>query len=139
LQRSWGLQNEVEVGTRRALSAVILVTWTATPWEREEEREREKRTARERCSSKNSAARADVNELRSCYIPVCHHRDFLPFSLPSSPNILVRSREREIHVELRSSRCANLLESYSAVRHNFIVSTRSWIKCISGSRDCVSM
>jgi len=43
--------------------------------------------------SKNSAARAraraNVNEPRSCHIPVCHHRDFLPFSLISSFSSLV--------------------------------------------------
>lgn len=66
LSRAGGLQtfqNEMEVGTGRALSAVILVTWTATPGE----------TARARAVVRIPVC-ADVNEPRSCYIPVCHRR-----------------------------------------------------------------
>lgn len=62
-------QNEMEVGTGRALSAVILVTWTATPRE----------TARARGVVRIPQC-ADVNEPRSCYIPVCHRRASALFS-----------------------------------------------------------
>lgn len=114
-QRSRGLQNEVEVGTRRALRVrVILVTWTATPWKGEGEK-----SSRERCRVVRILPRADVNEPRSCHIPVCHHRDFLPFSLPSSPNVLLMfwsCKEEEFYIKLRSNfkSARNTL-----VRHNF--------------------
>ena len=63
-------QNEMEVGTGRALSAVILVTLTATPGETARERKRE----RESAAVVRIPVCADVNEPRSCYIPVCHRR-----------------------------------------------------------------
>lgn len=77
----------MEVGTGRALSAVILVTWTATPGE----------TARERGAVVRIPVRADVNEPRSCYIPVCHRRDPRRFSFIYVPpsNILARATQRE--------------------------------------------
>lgn len=84
------VQNEVEVGARRAsIECGYTCNLDGDPV-RKRERERKGEAIGEGnrgySGSKNSAsrARANVNESRSCHIPVCHHRDFLPFSLTSS-------------------------------------------------------